>query len=99
MFIDPMPGQPQRPLTADIFWSTIKRALVDGGINPSEYGSHSFRRGGSCWLFNIGMPEERIRELGDWRSNAYVRYITADNENLAVTTRAMAAALPAPAYL
>lgn len=99
MFIDPRPGQPLTPLTADIFWQTIRGALAAAGVNTSSYGSHSFRRGGSCWLFNIGMPEGRIRELGDWRSNAYVRYVTADTDSLAATTKAMAAALPPPAHL
>lgn len=81
------------PLTAHLFWHTLRTALSAAGIQTNGLGTHSLRRGGSCYLFNIGMPEARIRELGGWVSNAYVRYITANLDSLAQTTNTMANAI------
>lgn len=82
------------PLTSQTFWRVLRKALVAAGMDIHGLGTHSLRRGGSCFLFNIGIPESDIRELGGWASNAYVRYITANTDRLAQTTAAMAAALP-----
>ena len=82
------------PLTAPTFWAVVKQALITSGTDHAEYGTHSFRRGGSCLLFNTGTPVSTIRELGGWVSNAYTAYIIADTSGLARTTAAMAAALP-----
>ena len=43
--------------------------------NSHDYSGHSFRRGGATWAFAAGLPADMIRLMGDWRSNAYQRYI------------------------
>ena len=48
----------------------------------SSYATHSFRRGGASYMFSIGMSVETIRLMGDWRSNAYQRYISIDSSLL-----------------
>lgn len=83
------------PLTAHVFWVTLRAALARAGVPTDGLGTHSLRRGGSCYLFNIGTPEARIRELGGWISNAYVRYITANLDSLTQTTASMANAIEA----
>jgi hypothetical protein len=64
-----------RPLTYGVFQSTLRRLL--GGIveNPSDYSSHSFRRGGASWAFHSGVTSELIQLAGDWRSDAYKLYL------------------------
>jgi hypothetical protein len=45
------------------------------GINSSEYSGHSFRRGGASHAFKCNIPAALIKLQGDWKSNAYLRYI------------------------
>ena len=45
------------------------------GINSSEYSGHSFRRGGASHAFKCNIPAALINLQGDWKSNAYLRYI------------------------
>ena len=52
-----------------------KAALAAVGVNPSLYGWSSFRRGGATSGFIATGDVESLREHGDWRSNAYTRYL------------------------
>ena len=47
---------------------------------PSVYCGHSLRRpgGGASWVYSTTLPAETIRTIGDWRSLAYLRYISID---------------------
>ena len=53
----------------------FKAALAAVGVNPSLYGWSSFRRGGATSGFIATGDIESLREHGDWRSNAYTRYL------------------------
>lgn len=81
-------------LTALEFVKTIRDSLLPVVKNPSDYAGHSFRRGGACWAFEAGVPIEAIRQLGDWKSDAYTAYIFPSTSSLAKATGAMAQALP-----
>ena len=50
---------------------------IFGNINldPKLYGTHSFRIGRATELFKQGMPFEKIKQLGRWRSNAIYKYL------------------------
>lgn len=63
------------PLTKYQFTAILKRSLETVGINSDHYKSHSFRIGMATTCAMDGMPDEKIQELGRWRSNAYLRYI------------------------
>ena len=43
------------------------------GLDPSRISGHSLRSGGATFQANI--PEEFIKRLGDWRSDAFKSYI------------------------
>ena len=53
----------------------IKACVSAIGLDPAEYSSHSFRRGGATYAFQSGVTAELIKKLGDWRSDAYLEYI------------------------
>ena len=70
------------PLTPSAFVKKVKLCLKDSGIDHSQFSGHSFRRGGASWAFNVGIPMETIRQLGDWRSYACLAYIDVSRENV-----------------
>ncbi|CAC5355478.1 unnamed protein product [Mytilus coruscus] len=63
------------PLTYSKFLSRLKQSLSHIGINPDKYSGHSFRRGGASFALECGIPTELIQSQGDWKSDAYKRYI------------------------
>ena len=70
------------PLTTKVFLETIKSALQAGGLDSRPYGGHSFRRGGASWAYQVGLPVDTIKTIGDWKSNAYEKYIMHSPESL-----------------
>ena len=63
------------PLTYRQFQAMLKESISTAGMDATQYSSHSFRRGGASWSFLAGVPTEMIKLMGDWRSDAYLRYI------------------------
>ncbi|KAJ7777653.1 hypothetical protein DFH07DRAFT_731155 [Mycena maculata] len=54
-------------MTSDTFLEMFRQNLLDIGIDPWPYGTHSFRRGGCQWLYTCcrwGLV--RICDWGDW---------------------------------
>ena len=52
------------------------RFLLDMiGVDSKKYGTHSFRRGAATLAFKAGAPADLIKTQGDWKSNAYQKYI------------------------
>ena len=64
-----------QPLSRQSADPSYKAALVAVGKNPQSYGWSSFRRGASTTGFLATGDIETLREHGDWKSNAYVRYL------------------------
>ena len=64
-----------QPLTRTLADPAFKSALTSLGVTPSSYGWSSFRRGASTTGFLATGDVETLREHGDWKSNAYVRYL------------------------
>ena len=40
-----------------------------------RFFGHSFRRRGACFALHSGVPSDYIKLQGDWKSNAYERYL------------------------
>ena len=55
--------------TSEYFLELFRNNLLDVGIDPVPYGTHSFRRGGVQWM-SVGLrwPLRRICEWGGWSS-------------------------------
>ncbi|XP_075050666.1 uncharacterized protein LOC142134383 [Mixophyes fleayi] len=63
------------PLTKFQFNALLKRALGEIGLNPADYGTHSFRIGAATAAAVGGASVPEIQALGRWRSQAYKKYI------------------------
>ena len=63
------------PLTQKKLNDTLHYLLQQGGINQSNYASHSFRIGAATTAAAAGIPAWLIKTLGRWNSNGYLAYI------------------------
>lgn len=75
------------PLIVSVFLNIIKSSLDKCNVDSKLFSGHSFRRGGASWAFQCGLPIDTIRQIGDWQSNSYTKYIFESPESL---KRAMA---------
>lgn len=66
----------RKPVTYLMFQNKLKHCIKRIGLNPAAFSSHSFRRGGATLLFNANVEPDKIQLLGDWRSEAYKKYLT-----------------------
>ena len=77
---DPALMSANGPTTRQRFIHWTKANIAYAGLNPTRYSGHSYRRGGATFAFSAGAPAEWVRAIGDWRSSAYLRYITISEE-------------------
>ena len=75
VFISNCGGQWQ-PLTRQLADPLFKAALSAAGVSPTSYGWSSFRRGGASTGFIATKDVESLREHGNWKSNAIIRYLS-----------------------
>jgi hypothetical protein len=64
----------------------FRNNLIDIGIDPVPYGTHSFRRGGCQWLsVERRWPIRDICEWGGWSTDfsylTIVKYLIHENDN------------------
>lgn len=55
--------------------SYLKSCLEKLGLDKNNYTLHSLRSGGASFAFDSGLPQEIIQHRGDWKSQAYLRYL------------------------
>ena len=48
------------------------------GLDPKLYSTHSFRRGMSILAFQAGIHPDKIKLLGDWKSECCREYLNFD---------------------
>ena len=85
LIASPLPGS--RPLfnylsgSVEKFWTHesfvafLKLCLHRAGFPADAYSGHSFRRGGCTACFQAGLSITDIKLRGDWRSNAFEKYL------------------------
>ena len=64
------------PVLARHFNLFLKCCVSSIGEDLSHFSSHSFRKGGATFAFNCGAATEFIKAEGDWKSDAYLVYLT-----------------------
>ena len=76
------------PLTRYIADPVFKSLLTLAGLRPHSFGWSSFRRGGATNFFLATGNTEMLRIHGDWKSSAYMRYLSipADQRTGVVST-------------
>ena len=62
-------------LTSHRFVKVLRILLKKAGYDPLPFTGHSFRRGGASYAFKSGVPGELMQLMGDWKSDAYLRYL------------------------
>jgi hypothetical protein len=88
-FVYPV-GVHTNTLTHVTFVKQLRILLAKCGLRPMDYSGHSFRRGACTLGFESGVSPELLRSHGDWRSNAYTKYLHFDLRHKLVVTRLMA---------
>ncbi|XP_077778977.1 integrase/recombinase xerD homolog [Podarcis muralis] len=63
------------PMSRYQFTRVLRKAIEACGLSALEYAAHSFRIGAATTAAHLGLPADRIKEMGRWRSNAYKSYI------------------------
>ena len=63
------------PLTQKCFTDKLRSCLAQAGYEASSYSGHLFRHAGASYALQCGLPVELIKLQGDWKSNAYERYL------------------------
>jgi len=79
---DRFPTSPSAPLFARTFGpfsrdhliKTIRKALLDAGLNPTGFSGHSLRKGAAVSAVAAGIPRDEIKLLGRWKSDAIDLY-------------------------
>ena len=68
------------PLDYVTYQQMIKFFAEMGGLDPTEFSSHSMRRGGTTFLWLTGASKEEIQARGDWSSDCYKIYLASPLE-------------------
>ena len=63
-----------QPVSRSHFNNTLKSVLSFCNL-PANIKSHSFRIGAASYAAELGLSDSKIRLLGRWHSNAFLRYI------------------------
>ncbi|KAH9974495.1 hypothetical protein BJV74DRAFT_879688 [Russula compacta] len=74
------------PMTSEYFLEMFRNNLLETGIDPIPYGTHSFRQGGCQWLASdCRWPICHICEWGGWSTEfshlTIVKYLISWNDN------------------
>ena len=74
-------ADPNKPLSGSTPNFRVKEFVRRIGLDPAKYGSHSCRRGGATAAAAKGIPMEKLKLHGRWKSDAvwdYIQPTTAD---------------------
>lgn len=70
--------------------SVIKCGAKSLGEDPKKFGTHSLRSGGATAMFEAGIADTVIKQLGRWKSDCYQAYTRIEETTGARISRAMA---------
>ena len=68
-------------ITYSMFQSKFRYCIHKIGLSAEKFSTHSFRRGGATLLFRAKVPADKIQFMGDWRSDAYKKYLAFSLED------------------
>ena len=77
-------------ITAKSLNDGIKHLASLISLDPKDFSGHSLRRGGATFAFQCGIPAELIKLQGDWRSDAYMLYLSLPLADRLVLTQIIA---------
>lgn len=77
LFITPQ----KQVVNYNMYQSKLRYYIQKIGKDPTIFSTHSFRRGFATLLFRARIPADKIQLMGDWRSDAYKKYLTFSLED------------------
>ena len=86
-------GASFKPVVYSSFQRGFKQHLMDVGLDPCGFSSHSFRRGGATFAFACGVPGELVQRYGDWKSDAYKMYLQFSYDHKLLVANQISSAL------
>ncbi|XP_077792013.1 uncharacterized protein LOC144329169 [Podarcis muralis] len=66
------------------FTSVLRKAIDACGFSSKDYAAHSFRIGAATTAAHMGLPADRIKEMGRWKSDAYKGYISVFSSQVCI---------------
>ena len=93
-FVIPQRGGGWSPFPPLKFITILRSHLSQLGLQSKEYSGHSFQRGAASWALASGLPGEIIKILGDWKSDAYLNYLSLDHNTKLHSIQQFASGLP-----
>ena len=69
------------PLTRFQFNAVLRKALIFADLGQAHVRAHSFRIGAATAAFNKGVSGDHIKDMGRWRSDAFLSYIRPITSN------------------
>ena len=60
------------------FQTKLRDCIGKIGLDPKLYSTHSFRCGKSTLAFQAGIHPDKMKLLGDWKSECYKEYLNFD---------------------
>ena len=69
-------------LTYRTYAKFLKIGIADIGLNPARYTTHCMRSGGATAAFAAGLSMDLIKQCGNWKSDAVLRYTRPSIEPL-----------------
>jgi hypothetical protein len=84
-------GGTEVSFTNAFFMKRLRDLLRLTGHPASSISCHSFRRGGASLAYLVGMSAVDIKQRGDWKSNAFERYLTISPTTSLHSARLLAA--------
>ena len=65
------------PLVAPKARSFLRLVIISLGLNPASYTFHAFRRSGASLAFNNNVELSKIKQHGNWKSEAIWTYLNS----------------------
>src|SRR5436190_12048808 len=62
------------PFSKEYLIKSIRKALLNAGINPNGFSGHSLRRGAAISADAAQIPRDEIKILGRWKSDTVDLY-------------------------
>ena len=79
---DPLFTLPDKScITYRLYQSRLRYVISALKLDPKCYSTHGFRRGGTTYSFQSNVPSELIQLHGDWKSDAYKKYLAFSFED------------------
>jgi hypothetical protein len=72
-----------------MFVRRLRSGLIGSCFDSSEMSCHSFRRGGATLAFECGLSPIQIKLRGDWRSNAFEKYLSVSIESEVASAKSL----------